>query len=73
MDVKYHKESLEMNSPQDQESNPHIESNDDKGQKDSHQNTEPQKKPNEQPENPLKEQKQLDLAMKPSSDEGFMD
>lgn len=46
-----------MKSSQDQESNPQIEPNDDKGKKDSNQNSEPQKKPNEQPENPLREQK----------------
>lgn len=49
--------SSQVNNPQGEQSNPHIEPNDDKGKKDSNQNSEPQKKPNEQPENPLKEQK----------------
>lgn len=55
--VKCDKEKLGMANQQNQQSNPHIEPNDDKGKKDSNQNSEPQKKPNEQPENPLKEQK----------------
>lgn len=43
------------NTPQ--ESNPHKESNDDKGDQKTYQNPDLQKQPNETPENPLKEQK----------------
>ena len=46
-----------MTSKQDQESNPHKESNDDKGDQKTYQNPNPQKKPNVEPEQPLKEQK----------------
>ncbi len=41
----------------DQKVNPQKESNDDKGNQKSYQNSEPQKKPNAEPENPLREQK----------------
>lgn len=46
-----------MTNTPDQESNPQKESNDDKGNQDSYKKLEPQKNPNEEPENPLKEQK----------------
>ncbi|WP_212388252.1 hypothetical protein [Acinetobacter junii] len=46
-----------MTNKQTQESNPQKESNDDKGDQKTYQNADPQKKPNEEPENPLKEQK----------------
>lgn len=51
------KEGIEMSTQSDQQSNPQKESNDDKGNQDSYKNSQPVKKPNEQPENPLKEQK----------------
>ena len=40
-----------------QESNPQKESNEDKGKHDLYKNTEPYKKPNTEPDHPLKEQK----------------
>ena len=40
-----------------QESNPQKESNQDKGKHDLYKNTEPQKKPNTEPDHPLREQK----------------
>jgi len=51
------KKEIGMPNKLDQQSTPQKESNDDKGNQDSYKNSEPQKKPNEQPENPLKEQK----------------
>jgi hypothetical protein len=51
------KGGITMNTQPDQESNPQKESNDDKGNQKSYQNSEPQKKPNAEPENPLREQK----------------
>ncbi len=36
---------------------PHHESNDDKGDQSSYKNVKPERKPNQQPEQPLKEQK----------------
>jgi hypothetical protein len=51
------KKEIGMTNKLDQQSTPQKESNDDKGNQDSYKNSEPQKKPNEQPENPLKEQK----------------
>ena len=44
-------------SNEQQPHSPQKESNEDKGNQDSFKNTNPDKKPNEQPENPLKEQK----------------
>ena len=41
----------------DQAVKPHKESNDDKGSQDSYKNTTPEKQPNQQPEQPMKEQK----------------
>lgn len=41
----------------DQAVKPHQESNDDKGNQDSYKNTTPEKQPNAQPEQPMKEQK----------------
>lgn len=41
----------------DQEDNPQKESNDDKGNQDSYKGVKPEKKPNAEPENPLREQK----------------
>ena len=41
----------------DQAVKPHKESNDDKGGQDSYKNTTPEKQPNQQPEQPMKEQK----------------
>ncbi|HJF27570.1 hypothetical protein OC498_06315 [Acinetobacter bohemicus] len=46
-----------MTNQTDQKSSPQKESNDDKGKQESYKNTEPKKKPNAEPENPLKEQK----------------
>lgn len=46
-----------MTIKSDQKVNPQKESNDDKGNQQSYQNSEPQKKPNAEPENPLREQK----------------
>ena len=46
-----------MTNQQKNESNPQKESNRDKGKKDLSQHSVPPKKPNEEPENPLKEQK----------------
>jgi len=46
-----------MTNKSDEKSNPQKESNDDKGNQKSYQNTELKKKPNEEPEKPLKEQK----------------
>ena len=46
-----------MTNEQKQESNPHKESNDDKGDQKTYQNPDPQNKPNQEPEKPLKEQK----------------
>ena len=40
-----------------QESKPQKESNEDKGKHDLYKNSEPQKKPNAEPDHPLKEQK----------------
>ncbi len=51
------KKEIGMTNKLDQQSTPQKESNDDKGNQDSYKNSEPQKKPNVQPENPLKEQK----------------
>ena len=51
------KKEIGMTNKLDQQSTPQKESNDDKGNQDSYKHSEPQKKPNEQPENPLKEQK----------------
>lgn len=42
---------------QKQESNPQKESNDDKGNQESYKHVKPEKKPNAEPENPLREQK----------------
>lgn len=42
---------------QEQESNPQKESNDDKGNQESYKHVKPEKKPNAEPENPLREQK----------------
>ena len=42
---------------QEQESNPQKESNDDKGNQESYKHVKPKKKPNAEPENPLREQK----------------
>ena len=53
----FKKNGIRMTTKSDQESNPQKTSNDDKGNQDSYKNTEPNKKPNEQPENPMKEQK----------------
>ena len=47
----------DMINKQNPESKPQKESNDDKGDQKTYQNPDPQKKPNEEPENPLKEQK----------------
>ncbi|WP_171255054.1 hypothetical protein [Acinetobacter sp. NCu2D-2] len=46
-----------MMSANEQTHTPAKESNDDKGNQDSFKNSTPVKKPNEQPENPAKEQK----------------
>lgn len=46
-----------MTSKHDQNPQPHQESNEDKGNQDSLKNKQPVKKPNDQPENPIKEQK----------------
>jgi len=51
------KGEITMTTQPNQESNPQKESNDDKGNQKSYQNSEPQKKPNAEPENPLREQK----------------
>ena len=51
------KKGITMTTRPDQESNPEKESNDDKGNQKTYQNSEPQKKPNAEPENPLREQK----------------
>lgn len=48
-----------MTNKPEQESNPHKESNDDKGNQASYKHVKPEKKPNAEPENPLREQKQL--------------
>lgn len=52
-----YKKEIHITNKSDQQSTPQKESNDDKGNQDSYKNSQPQKKPNEQPENPLKEQK----------------
>ncbi|WP_171500996.1 hypothetical protein [Acinetobacter wanghuae] len=44
-------------SNKQQPASPQKESNDDKGKQDALKKAEPVKKPNEQPENPMKEQK----------------
>ena len=41
----------------DQEANPQKESNDDKGDQKTYKGVKPEKKPNAEPENPLREQK----------------
>ena len=46
-----------MINKQNPESKPQKESNYDKGDQKTYQNPDPQKKPNQEPENPLKEQK----------------
>lgn len=46
-----------MTTKSDQEIKEQKESNDDKGDHDSHQNSEIKKVPNKEPENPLREQK----------------
>ena len=46
-----------MSNVSDQEIKPHKESNQDKGDQDSYQQAEPIKKPNEVPEQPMREQK----------------
>ena len=51
------KKEIGMTNKLDQQSTPQKESNDDKGNQDSYKNSEPQKKPNAEPENPLREQK----------------
>ena len=48
---------MSNNNPSQHESNPHQESNEDKGKHDLDKNTEPQKKPNAEPDHPLREQK----------------
>ena len=55
--ISYTGDGIAMTNKQTQESNPQKESNDDKGDQKTYQNPDPQKKPNEEPENPLKEQK----------------
>ena len=54
-DMKY--EGEHMTNKPEQESNPHKESNDDKGNQASYKHVKPEKKPNAEPENPLREQK----------------
>ncbi|MCH4247578.1 MAG: hypothetical protein LKF82_07030 [Acinetobacter populi] len=46
-----------MTTKSDQALNEQKESNDDNGDQDSYENTKPEKKPNKEPENPLREQK----------------
>ena len=46
-----------MTNKSEQESNPQKESNDDKDNQDSYKGVKPEKKPNAEPENPLREQK----------------
>ena len=48
-----------MTNQQKNEANPQKESNRDKGKKDPSQHSVPPKKPNEEPENPIKEQKYI--------------
>lgn len=50
-------EEIYMKNKQEQESNPQKESNDDKGNQESYKHVKPEKKPNAEPENPLREQK----------------
>ena len=54
---QYNLNGVNIMSQKEQQSNPQKESNEDKGEKDSNHHTEPQKKPNEAPENPIKELK----------------
>ena len=51
------RDGTDMINKQNPESKPQKESNDDKGDQKTYQNPDPQKKPNQEPENPLKEQK----------------
>ena len=48
---------IHMTNKPEQESNPHKESNDDKGNQASYKHVKPDKKPNAERENPLREQK----------------
>ncbi|MDM1753699.1 hypothetical protein HX122_01500 [Acinetobacter towneri] len=48
---------MSNNNLSSQESKPQKESNEDKGKHDLYKNSEPQKKPNAEPDHPLKEQK----------------
>ena len=48
---------MSNNNPSQQESNPHQESNEDKGKHGLYENTDPQKQPNAGPDHPLREQK----------------
>ena len=50
-----------LSEQSDKDVTPHKESNDDKGNQASYKNVKPEKKPNAEPENPLREQKQTVL------------